>query len=1567
MTEQTPITPNANWKKKRWLWLIASPFLLFLLVCVLLYLPPIQRFVIDKATTIAAESTGLDVSIGHISLGFPLDLMVDKVEAVTREEGDTLLQVDRLKVRVQFWPLLKKQIQLDEVSLKGGRIDSRDFIEGVKVKGHLGELFLESHGVILEPEVAIVDECTLEDTDLTITLEETAETDTTKTTPLYWKFVLKDVGLNNVALSLKMPEDSLYLDTKVKKAVLKEGLVDLRQSAYSVQTLEIEETDLAFDQGFHRSQLPADSVLVGLSPSHLAFEGIHLDLSDLYYCERDIRATIARFDWKERSGIELVSTEGQIVADDQVIRVPSLVMKTTDSYLDLKSEIAWEVLEMKSSGLLSAHLSADIGKKDMVKVLGGRDTLFLKNYPTQPMRIRTRAEGNLDRLELKDLSVSLKGAFDLSASGDLLHLTDTTRRGGEIDLQAEAQNMTFLKALTEGRFVLPSGTRLEGIFTMAGNKMGADFLLKQPEAKAVTLVDSTRLTVHNDTLSLADDFQMQRAARIYAQYDLSKDAYLADLVVNDLDMHQFLPLDSLFEVKMQLHADGEGLDFFAPETSFNVNGKVDRLHYTNYRLAGYELVASLKEHQLDVALQARNSAMEFEAHLDGKLKPDDVAAHLEMDVAKMDWQGLKLMENPFRTAQKINVSFLSDLQQKYVVDASMTETTVNLQKKTLKPKNLFVGFATSQDSTSAYLRSGDLNVGFEGEGYAENLLQQVEALTARMDEQWTTKTIVQEELKAMLPKVSLKAVAGTDNPISNFLNVVNGVSFKRLQMDLNTSPEAGMNGECFLYNLRTDSLALDTVYMDLKHGAEGLDFLTGVASGPKKNQEAFEISLDGSITNGQAKMLLQYLNAKKEKGVYIGLDAALRRRGIRMKLFPEKPILIYRPFDLNERNYIFLTDKGRFYGDVRLYDEQGTGIHVYTNREDTVANQEMTVELTKINLREFRRILPYLPQMDGWLGGEAHYVDSEGQMMVSADLRMDDFVYEGSPLGDWEAGGVYLPGDDFDHHVDGYVRHNGQEITYMNGIYREDLLGNQEITGDLELSDFPLWIINPFIPDKLVEFSGKVGGTFSMEGNPMKPKLNGSLAMDSVNLAMPDISVKFRFDNKQVQMTDSRLVFDKFNIYTDGKTPFAVNGDVDFSDMENMLVDLRMKASDYELINAKKTRNATVYGKIYVDVDAFLRGPVDELVMRGNMNVLGKTDFTYVLKDSPLAVNDRLGDMVTFVNFNDTVTVEETKQTVALKGMDIAMTIHIDQAVQAHVDLTADGSNYMLLEGGGDLAFQYTPQGEMRLNGRYTLMSGEMKYEIPVIPLKTFHIQNGSYMNWTGDPMNPEMNIKATERVRSSVGSDGQASRLVNFDVGVALTNRLENLGLAFTLEAPEDGEVQEQLNAMGAEERGKLAVTMLVTGMYLAQGNKTGGFNVNNALNSYLQNQISNIAGQTLDISLGMESVNDAEGNKRTDYNFQFAKRFWNNRFRIVIGGTVSTGNAAKKEDTFIDNIAIEYRLDDSGTRYVKLFHDKNYESVLEGEVIETGIGIVLRKKVTKLGELFIFKKKKDNEDQEE
>ena len=87
--------------------------------------------------------------------------------------------------------------------------------------------------------------------------------------------------------------------------------------------------------------------------------------------------------------------------------------------------------------------------------------------------------------------------------------------------------------------------------------------------------------------------------------------------------------------------------------------------------------------------------------------------------------------------------------------------------------------------------------------------------------------------------------------------------------------------------------------------------------------------------------------------------------------------------------------------------------------------------------------------------------------------------------------------------------------------------------------------------------------------------------------------------------------------------------------------------------------------------------------------------------------------------------------------------------------------------------------------------------------------------------------------------------------------------------------------------------------------------------------------------VSVGVEDHDASDtGGKRTDYSFRYSQRLFNNRFQIVIGGKVSTGeNATNDAESFIDNISLEYRLDRTGTRYVRLFYDKTTKVYSKGD----------------------------------
>jgi hypothetical protein len=503
-------------------------------------------------------------------------------------------------------------------------------------------------------------------------------------------------------------------------------------------------------------------------------------------------------------------------------------------------------------------------------------------------------------------------------------------------------------------------------------------------------------------------------------------------------------------------------------------------------------------------------------------------------------------------------------------------------------------------------------------------------------------------------------------------------------------------------------------------------------------------------------------------------------------------------------------------------------------------------------------------------------------------------------------------------------------------------------------------LVNGFIPDQLIGFEGYAEGVLDLKGSLSRPQVNGEVYLDSAYLVSQPYGVRLRFDNDPVRIQGSKLLLENFTMYAYNDNPLNIMGDIDFSNLDRMTMNVRMRAQDYQLINSKQTAKSIAYGKAFVNFFTRMQGPMDQLQMRGRLGVLGSTDLTYLLLDSPLSADDRLDELVQFTDFSDSTKTVITRPKPT--GLKADLTIGVSEGAHFVCNLNPEQTNYADLTGGGDLRMKYDTDG-LNLTGRYTLTTGEMKYSLPVIPLKTFTIKNGSYVEFTGDPMNPRLNLTATERTKATVTDESGIGRSVAFDCGVVITKTLNDMGLQFTIEAPEDNVVNSELSAMSTEERGKIAVTMLTTGMYLADGN-TGRFSMNDALSSFLQSEINNITGsalKTLDLSVGIDNSTDATGTTHTDYSFKFAKRFFDNRLRIEIGGLVSSGdNAAMgQKQSFFDNVTMEYRLNQNGTQNLKMFYKQNVYDWLEGYTSEYGVGFVWRRKLDNFWDIFRFWKK--------
>ena len=106
------------------------------------------------------------------------------------------------------------------------------------------------------------------------------------------------------------------------------------------------------------------------------------------------------------------------------------------------------------------------------------------------------------------------------------------------------------------------------------------------------------------------------------------------------------------------------------------------------------------------------------------------------------------------------------------------------------------------------------------------------------------------------------------------------------------------------------------------------------------------------------------------------------------------------------------------------------------------------------------------------------------------------------------------------------------------------------------------------------------------------------------------------------------------------------------------------------------------------------------------------------------------------------------------------------------------------------------------------------------------------------------------------------------------------------------------------------------------------------------------------------MDNSTDATGQTHTDYSFKFAKRFMNNRLKIAVGGKVSTGAELQERDnSFFDNVTLEYRLDNTSNKYISLYFQNNAYDWLDGYTQKYGGGFIWRRSMDSLLDIFKFK----------
>lgn len=1512
---------------------LAVPLSLFIIISVLLYVPAVQNWAVRKVASYASEKTGMQITVDHVNLSFPIDLGIDGFKMIKQNDSlpqvrDTIADVERLVVSVRLLPLFRSQVDIDEFDLQRLKVNTADFVHEARVKGRVGRLTMQSHGINWQEETLLLDDALLKDADVSVELSDTVPEDTSKS-ETRWKISVEKLRVENTAATIHMPGDTLQVAAYLGKAKATGGFFDLQKSSYNVASFDLSDGRVAYDNNFKTH------VRSGLDANHILITGIRLGIDSLHYQSPDLALQIRECTFKEKSGIDIAGISGTVGMDSLQLRLPTFTLRTPDSWLKAQLTMDLNAFSDSCPGHLQLTANASLAKRDIMKFMDGMPKSFRNTWPDKPLTINTVLSGNLQRMDFRLLNIVLPTAMKLNANGYAANLTDMNRLQSDINLSATTYNLSFL-------------TQLAGKDAMAGIRIPSGMSLKGN-------VKTSGLEKYLADLTLGEGGGTLRAK---GSFNLSSMTYDATLTARNMHINHFLPSMGMKTFCGALSLSGNGTDISSKGMRLNAKADIEKFLYDNYNLTGIAADASLQNGLLHACINSNNRLLRGIVNVDGIVNSKKIDATVSADVANLDLYALQATKKPLNASFCCHFDVATDMKKMYKLCGGTSDVTILDSAKRYRPLNITLDVLTQSDTTRAMIDCGDFFLNMNASGGYEGLLKSLTAFSTQLQRNLSERRLDYVGVRSLLPNANMRLKAGKDNVFSRFLKYF-GYDFSSIDMDMTTSPLSGMNGKLELCELSTQGVLLDTIRFNIVSDSTNCTYNGQIRNSKKNPQYTFNSLFDGYLFDRGSGLNVAVYDAEDKLGIKLGATAALEDKGARLHLLTDDLVLGYKKFSANEDNYLFLGDDQRVSANLNLKSADGMGLHVYSNDENLEALQDITVSLNKFDLSKITSVLPYFPNITGTMNGDFHAIQTSDHLTVSSTLGVDKMTYEGCSMGDVSTELVYMPQSDGSHYLDAMLFSGDNRVGTLVGTYNPS--GKGVIDAKLSLEQLPLELVNGFIPDQLFGFEGKGDGELTVRGSLESPIVDGEIYLDSTYMVSVPYGMRLRFSNDPVRISGSKLLLENFEVFAHNDNPLNIAGNVDFSDLSNMSVNLRMRAQNYQIINAKENYRSVAFGKAFIDFFGFVRGRLDNLMMRGKLNVLGSTDVAYILRDSPLTTDNQMEGLVKFVNMADST--QEALSHPPLTGLDMDLSLSVDEGARVMCYLNSDHSNYIDLMGGGDLRMTYDPLNELRMTGKYTLNNGEMKYALPVIPLKTFTIEDGSYVEFTGDIMNPKLNITATEETKASVGTDGKQGRSVLFKCGVVITKTLNDMGLEFTLDAPEDMSLHNELQSMSVEQRGKLAVTMLTTGMYLADGN-TSGFSMNSALSSFLQSEINNITGnalRTLDLSIGIDNTTDATGNMQTDYSFKFAKRFWNNRLKIIVGGKVSTGDEdGNRNQSFFDNVTFEYRLGDTSNKYLRLFYDNNSYDWLEGTTQEFGVGFTWRRQLQHFKDIFRFKKEK-------
>ncbi len=1559
------------------LWTIAGVVILISLIVSVIYIPPCQDFIFKKVIgNLNNNESGMHVEYERLRLKFPAHIEGNGVKASM--PGDMEIYVGDINGNVALFPLIYGDLQTDgigvsDVKFRMGTPDSTLYmnatVNGLKIKDAVYGL---NNGKVN------IDNGIIDGADVTLIIAESdkADTDTTSTTETPLDITAGKIELRHLKYFMQLPPSIDSLNAEVDMMVLEQGHVSMSTREIEAHSLNVRGVNADYiytpatvtEPSQDNENTSPDSLMwtvkadkvsltgnkaryainnatpqPGFDMNYIEARDIIIDVDSLYNRGASIRVPLRKLDATERCGLNINAT-GIFEIADGVMSAQQMQINTNASEIQLDAKMG---LASPEKSAADSPISADIKSRFALSDISmafplAKDILSQLPAATE-LTIGLQASGSMSRIKVNDATVRLTRLLQLKGSGSASGLDKGFESiVGDLNLSGSLTNTNLIKpTIVEAK--LGKGIELHPL-SLKGN-------VKMNRGKI-----SSNVKVVSDSGTIA----------LKGNVEIGPESYVAEIDMEHFPVQAFMPALGLYDLSVSVNASGHKFNPLSSEA--DLTGHID-LRHALYNKKVYRNITgdiALSNGKAMLSLHSPVTGANISVDANGNIAGPNYEWTFRGSVTDLDLQKLNMSQTPLGGSLDFNgnASFNPDSM---LVDAQIKipNIEITMNETTFGTKDIDLGFKATENSTVAELHNQDLLINMSSPLGLTMIMEKIAKTTEIADSSISRQRIELDSIAQNMPPFKAALSLGPQNIVSAFLSKKSS-SIKLLRMNLSNDSELSMNGALLGYV--TPTSIIDTLKLNMWQKDDTLSFIMRLNNAPESPGSLADVSLTGMIEPASIEAQLHQKNFQGQTGYDLGLNMTWQDSVVSVHFLPEHPTIGYKTWNLNETNFVsFDFAKESLDADL-LLSNKVSSVRLFTKAATDSLGDKKTINLSAkdILLQDWIALNPYAPPLKGNVSGEVSIFHQGDTINGQANMKLTEFFYGKSRVGDFGLAA------NIETQPRGYIRAkgemnvNGDRVIYVNG-HLNDTTAAEPFMLDVKVDSMPLDVSNPFISDAGLKLSGHLDGNMKVTGSMSKPSFDGYVKFDSANVKVNMLGTEYALGQDRIAVDSGLVIFNKFPIKGANENPLVINGTVNMHDLTNPAVDLSFNAKNMQLVGTNRARGgAEVFGKAFVDFNATARGDMSMMKVNANVNVLRNTNVTYILTDATQTLSSRSqSNIVKFVNFADTIQVEQAD---SIKPIGMLLGINADLQIQPgatiQVYLSSDGKNRVSIQPQGNLDYTMDLMGAQHLTGRLSINSGFARYTPPLMSEKLFNFQEGSYVSFNGDMMNPILNIKAVDNVKANVTQSGQSSRLIYFDVELAVTGTLDEMNVKFDLSTDDDITVQNELSSMSPEQRASAAMNLLITNMYTGPGTTATSSLGGNALYSFLESQLNSWAANNIkgvDLSFGVnqyDSTVDGSTTQTTSYSYRVSKSLFDDRFKIVVGGNYTTdaNNDENFSQNLINDIAFEYVLNKSGSMTLKIFRHTGYESILEGEVTQTGVGLTYKKRLSTLGQLFWF-----------